>query len=457
MARDGSQLADQLAEPGWRASLVFAAIATALVCYPVWPGMMSYDSVFAYEQAHYGVQTMLWPPLHTYMFRISEALGARTWGVFVFQTFVLFASAAVILHLLVRGRRLAFALCVGFAALIALSPAVLGPMLVHWRDVPTASFAFLGVAFWLLAGRYGQPLLLAPAAAAFGCALALRYNAFALVAFLLLLVVWSPLLGRPSRIARPFAVACLVASLGLAWASTQWRLPDLLRMPAPASFGGTQEFDLIGISACADRNYIPTTVTNGPISPYHIRRNYDPRHLHITLRDKPGVAKIYETDGGGQVQKAWLPAVMAEPGCYLSHRLAVFVEQMGLSDQGLFYPTHDVIDRNAFGLVPAHPQAAHVMMGYVLSNAADLWRRPAWLYVLALALAGAAMLRHRGHAPLLAALLLGALAYPALLFVASPAADARYIFPSNVAAALIAMLSVGLLVGGPAQKRPGRA
>lgn len=447
MARNGPPLADRLAEPAWIASLVFASVATALVCYPVWPGLMSYDSLFAYEQARYGVQTMLWPPLHTYMFQLSEALGARTWGVFLFQTFVLFASAAVILHLIVRNRILALGLCLGFAALIALSPAVLGPMLVHWRDVPTASFAFLGVAFWLLAARYGQPLLLAPAAAAFGASIALRYNAFALVFFLLALVVWQPLAGRPGRFARPFAIVCLVAALGLAWASTQWRLPDLMKMPAPSNFGGTQEFDLIGISACADKNYIPETVTGGPISPYHIRKNYDPRHLHLTLHDKPGVAKIYETDGGGQVQKAWLPAVMAEPGCYLSHRLTVFVEQMGLSDQGLFYPTHVTIDRNAFGLAIAHPRLAQPVLGYVTGRADDLWRRPAWLYVIALALAGAAMLRQRSHAALLIGLLLGMLAYPALLFIASPAADARYIFPSNVTAALIAMLSLGLLFG----------
>jgi len=454
MARnDSSPLADRLAEPGWLASLAFAAVATALVCYPVWPGLMSYDSLFAYEQARYGVQTMLWPPLHTYMFQLSEALGARTWGVLVFQTFALFASAAVIVHLLVGGRKLALGLCVAFAALIALSPAVLGPMLVHWRDVPTASFALMGVALWLLAARYRQPLILAPAAAAFGCAVALRYNAFALVAFVLLLLVWAPMLGRPARFARPFVALCLLLALGAAWASTQWRLPDLMRMPTPANFGGTQEFDLIGISACADKNYIPEGVTGGPISPYHIRRNYDPRHLHLTLRDKPGVAKIYETDGGGQVQTAWLPAIMAEPGCYLSHRLTVFVEQMGLSDQGLFYPTHITIDRNAFDLAIAHPQAADAVTRYVVSRAGDLWRRPAWLYALAVVLAGAAMLRERGHALLLTALLLGALAYPALLFVASPAADARYIFPSNIAAILIAMISLGLLVGGASQKR----
>lgn len=451
MARGGSSIAEQLNAPAWLISLGFAAVVTAFVCYPVWPGLMSYDSLFAYQQARFGVQTMLWPPLHTYMFQLSDRLGAGTGGVLVFQTFVLFASAAVILHLLVRSRPVAFLLSVGFAGLVCASPAVLGPMLVHWRDVPTASFAFLGVAFWLLAARRGQPLLLAPAAAAFGCAIALRYNAFALIAFVMLLMAWSPLLGRPSRIARPLAVVCLVAAVGLAWASTQWRLPDLLRMPAPANFAGTQEFDLIGISACADRNYLPPTVTDGPISPYHVRRNYDPRHLHLSLKPKPGVARIHESDGGGAVQRAWPSAVMAEPACYVSHRLTVFVEQMGLSDRGLFYPTHGVIDRNPFGLEIAHPQASKALIGYVLGEADDLWRRPAWLYVAAIVLGGLAALRERAYAPLLLALLAGALAYPGLLFVASPAADARYIFPSNVACALIALISLGLLVG-----RPGR-
>lgn len=449
MARGVAPLSDRLAEPGWLASFLVAAVATVAVCYPAWPGLMSYDSLFAYQQARFGVQTMLWPPLHTYMFEVSERLGAGTGGVFVFQTFTLFAAAGVIIHLLVRGRAMAFLLSVGFAGLIFLSPPVLGPMLVHWRDVPTASFAFLGVMFWLLAARSGRPWLLAPAALAFGAAVALRYNAFVLVAFLLALMVWSPLLGRPSRFARPFVLVCAIASLGLAWASTQWRLPDLMRMPAPSNFSGTQQFDLIGISACADHNYLPPGLAPPGTSAYHIRKTYDPRHLHMTLAPKPGAPKFAETDGGGAVQRTWLPTIMKEPACYLSHRLTVFVEQMGMAEGDVFYSTHAAIDRNPFGLTPAHPDALSQAVTYILEHDQEVWRRPAWLYMFAIALAGLAALRERAHAPLLLALLAGALAYPALLFVASPAADARYIFPSNVLSALIAMVSLGLLIARP--------
>ena len=52
--------------------------------------------------------------------------------------------------------------------------------------------------------------------------------------------------------------------------------------------------------------------------------------------------------------------------------------------------------------------------------------------------------RNRQAALLILALLAGVYAYPALLFVAAPAADARYIFPSNVLSLLIATLALGL-------------
>ena len=117
--------------------------------------------------------------------------------------------------------------------------------------------------------------------------------------------------------------------------------------------------------------------------------------------------------------------------------------------RGVFYPTHDGIDPNRFGLRLARPAAARAAVDHVVAKSGEIWRRPAWLYVLALVLAGAAMLRERAHAPLLLALLAGAFAYPALLFVASPAADARYIFPSNVLCLLIALASLGLLAGRP--------
>lgn len=446
MARKPSSAPDGLYEPGWLASLAFAALATLAVCWPVWPGFMSFDSIFAYRQAHESVQTMLWPPLHTYMFWLSDRIGLSSGGVLAFQVFLLFAAAAVIVHLLVRGRIAALLLCGLFAALFVVFPTMLGSMLVHWRDVPTTSFALAGVAFWLLAARYGAPLFLAPAAAAFGCAVALRYNAVVLIAFALLMTAWAPLLGRPSRFARPFAILCICAALATAWASTQWRLPDLKRMPAANNFVGTQAFDLAGISACADKDYMPLGMTGGvPLSSYHIRRNYNPQHMNLTFAPKPGVPPIADSDRDGKVPAAWRDAILKEPACYLSHRTTVFVEQMGIAKTSVFYPTHAMIDPNPYGLRLAHMPYAQLVAAYAITSADALWRRPAWLYGIAGALIGIALLRDRRQAPLLLALLAGAFAYAGVLFLVSPAADARYIFPSNVVCALLIAVSLGLI------------
>ena len=56
-------------------------------------------------------------------------------------------------------------------------------------------------------------------------------------------------------------------------------------------------------------------------------------------------------------------------------------------------------------------------------------------------------LRPWERALLLLALLAGAFGYPALLFLAGPAADARYIFPSNVLCLTIALAGLGLILG----------
>jgi hypothetical protein len=456
VARYETDLAQVLNPPSWLTCLAFAVVATGLACYPAWPGFMSYDSLMAYREAIYGVETMLWPPFHAYMFEVGRALGTDSWGVFLFQTFALFFSAALSIHLLVGGRRLALFLCVAFALAFIYVPSMAGSLFAHWRDVPTASFTLMGLALWLLAARRRSIGLLVLAIGAIGCALALRYNALMLAAPALALMVARPFLSRkPARLGRAVAAVAIAGVLGLAWASTQWRLPDLQRLPAPNSLGGTQEFDLIGISACADHSYLPLAVTAGqPVSPYQIRKAYDPRHLQQTLAPRPGVPRMVETDAGGEVASVWRRLIWKEWRCYLSHRSAVFVEQMGLAKGALFYASHEAIDPNPFGLRLAHPAAAAKVDAYIDSRAPEPWRRPALLYPLAALLAAAASLRRRGHALFLLAILAGAFAYPAALFVAAPAADARYIFPSNVLCALLIVISFGLLVGG--ERRGGR-
>lgn len=445
------------ARPRWISTLAGAAMATLCVCWPAWPGFMSYDSLYAFEQGRYDVVTMTWPPLHAYLFRLNDALGLDVGGLFAAQVFLLFLSAGLIFDLLVDrfvAAKVAFA---GFFLSFVYFPAQLGVAQTHWRDTPTTTFSLMAIALWLLAQRGRSRLLLVAAILSAFAAVALRYNAFVLVAPFLLLVLWrpfgGPVLHRVEPGGRIVAASAMVLALGLAAASTHWRLPDLKALPTTEGFVGTQLFDLIGVSACADRNFVPLAVSSDqPLTPYQIRQHYDPRHLLNTLRDLPGAPKLRETDGGGEVAREWREVVPRQWRCYLAHRSLVMVEQMGMARDGLFYATHGAIDDNRFGLKLARPAAAKAVSDYVERNAGDLWRRPFILYLLTAAALVVAAIRRLPGLPLLIAIGLGAIAYPALLFVAAPAADPRYIFPSNVFCQVI-VAAVGMMVLTTSRRR----
>lgn len=439
----------RLAEPRWIVSAAYAAIVTAVATFPSWPGYMSYDSLLAYEQTFTGVQTMTWPPMHTYLFQVSRSLGAGPWGLFLAQTFVLFFAAGAIINMLVAGRRLALAGLAGFALMFVAWPTLLSTLMAQWRDVPTASFTLLGLALWLEAARRRAAVWLVPAALSFGCAAALRYNAIGLIVAAAPLMVATPYLGAPAPArARVLAALALVIALAGAWGSTRWRLPDLKTFAPPSNFAGVQIFDLFGISACAGRDYIPGAVTEGAtVTVAQIRRAYDPRHLNLTLKPKPGLPRFHPNDGHGSVAEHWRAAVAQEPGCYLRHRVEVMREQMGLGDGRVFYVAHGAIDANPYGVKLAHPAVEKAVRAYLVRNAEDSWRRAGYLYLLALLVLPAAAVARRDQALFLAAVFAGALGYAGTLFLAGPAADARYIFASNVLCALLIVTGDLAIVG----------
>lgn len=440
-------------DPRWRISLAYALLLTLLVCVPVWPGQMNYDGLYAYRTSIDGIETAVWPPMHAYLFWLSRTAGLGVGGLFAAQTFAIFFGVALSAALLLPGRRLLLAALAGFAALTVLVAPMLGVMLVHWRDVTTASFAVLGLALWLLAARYRASGWLVASALAVGAAVSLRYNAFALFVLLAPLMVWKPFLGpaAPAR-ARAVAVAALAIAMGLAWASVQWRLPDFRGLPEASTTTNIQVFDLLGVSACEGANYVPLAVTRGaPLSARQVRQIYDPRHVQLSFGEHPGVPRLYATRRfqtpkmRQEVQQAWRAAVTQHLACYFRHRTAVALEQVGLGADGVFYPTHGKIDPNPYGLRLAHPAASQAMTAYVWQASHRWWSRPVLLYAAAVLVLAALALRRDPLALLAAALVGGAFANLALLYVIAPEADARYIFPGNVFCALVVAAGLALL------------
>lgn len=442
------------------AALAYGVLMTLLICVPAWPGQMNYDGLYAYERSIKGIEHMTWPPMHSYLFWLSRKLGAGAGGVFAGQVFLLFFSSGLAASLVIRNRLWAVAAMAAFALAFLIVTPMWGVAIVQWRDVTVTSFAMASVALWLLAAQRRQAWLLIPAALVLGLSVSLRYNAFPLFALIAPLMIWRPLLAPGARAPlRALATGALVVSVGLAWASTQWRLPDLKRLPAAGTLAQIQLFDLLGVSACADRNYLPLSVTDGyPITPAQIREAYDPRHVQLAHEKRstaPAIGKG-DADGGRSIGRAWREAIPDNLGCYLDHRRIVMVEQLGMAKGTVFYATHLGIDPNPHGLASAHPELIGKIQLYIVHHAGEAWRRPAILYLLATVVTGLVALRRDRRTPLMVALLGGAYANLALLALIAPAADARYIFPSNVFCAFLIAAGAAMLIEGPAAKKGRR-
>jgi hypothetical protein len=453
----GNQGAMICGRPHWVLTIPYALLLTLLVCLPVWPGQMGYDALYAYRSSIEGIDTAVWPPMHAYLFWISRAAGLGVGGLFAAQTFMIFMGVALSAALLIRSRRLLLFALVGFALMTALVAPILGVMLVHWRDVTTASFAMTSLALWLLAARFRSTACLILAALALGLSVSLRYNAFALFAGVVPLMLWKPFLNRrvPAWV-RGVTVAALALSIGLAWASVQWRLPDFKRLPPAGTFTNVQVFDLLGVSACDGRNYLPLAVTRGTaLTVDQVRRLYDPRHVQLSFGPHPGIPQLYATrkfqtpQMRADVAQAWRGVVRQHFGCYFKHRNAVARVQLGLTSDEVFYPTHGQIDDNPYGLGLAHPKASQAVTAYVWQGARGWWSRPALLCMITVLVLLALARRRDPRALVAAALFCGVLGNEALLYLIAPEADARYLLPSNVFCALIVAAGLAMLAEGP--------
>lgn len=444
-----------LRAPEWTALAVGVALCVAGLQAWFAPGFMSFDSLLFYEEAVGEVTRSTWPPMYAYLIRAVRALGGDYGALLPIQGAMVAGFGGFLVLRLASGppvrRILGLAL---FLAAFVIVPPLLGTVIVLWNVVPVAGFLLAGAAFQLLAAQNGRLAWAMAAVAAFAVCFALRYNAIFLIAPFLLLLLVFPIGSRTdlkSRLA--VGVAGLLAFL-VAFGSFSHRLPDLKRLPANAGVPTIQAFDLIGVSAQCGENFLSAEmVAKGPVPVADIRGHYDPRHLNLSLAAKPGLAPISKPLDARQVDAAWRRAVTARPACYLKHRWAVFVQQMGVAPDGLFYATHGGIDPNRFGFALERPERA-IPAAVALSGAANHpLRRPAWLYLGAVAVLLAAAARRDARTVPLALLVLSALTYAASHLFVAAAADARYIFPSSV----LCVVVMAAAAGGRERRRAGHA
>jgi hypothetical protein len=162
-----------------------------------------------------------------------------------------------------------------------------------------------------------------------------------------------------------------------------------------------QLFDLIGISHYSGENVVPSELALVPNFTADTI-GYYPQNVEYSF-DKVGSERGYQplardglltleqtgrwTNGKGQtltsdeVSKSWANAISLHPGAYLKHRLSVAAAFLGLTGDGVHYPTHPRIDSNDLGVSVQLTPLATLMLGWVLNGTRLFVFRPCVIYL----------------------------------------------------------------------------
>ncbi|MDZ5650786.1 hypothetical protein [Nitrospirillum sp. BR 11828] len=440
--------------PGWdrlgiALSLTLALAWTILICQTVWPGLMSFDSLLAYRQSIDGIDTAISPPMHDYLFYLSRLLSGGPGGLLVIQSFGLFFSANLIIYRAAKGAALATGLMLVFAAAFLVFPTMLGSIIVLWKDVPVATFSLVAICIWISCLERFSATRMVYLFLCLTIVISLRYNALPIVLPFMALVVLNPAGPGTTMRRRMGAVLGGVLAMSIAYGSTLWRLPDFQRLPpVEKAVAAIKLWDIVGISACEGENLLPEGVEAEPrFSAADLKTLYDPRHANLTLKNPvwrahmpPNIAQYAPA-----IETRWRELLVGHTACYLKTRTRVLRQQLGLGTAVVHYPTHDGIDENIYGLKLSRPDRTNALVQKILHWSSDPVRRPYILYILSMALAVAAMHLNKWRLDLLLAINLGNAGFLSFLYFVAPAADARYLFPSNVFCALSIALSLAVL------------
>ena len=447
----------------WRIKpvVVYAAalIINVLIALAVWPGFMSWDSIFALTQAREGVTSTAYPPIMAYIWRLTELFIPGPGGMILLQNGVLLLAIAHLLTIL----RMRYWVSVGFLVAFAATPIILGPMLVVWKDIGMSAFMAMG--FSLLVGysvRRGKAsLILGLACIVIGTAY--RLNAFPAVLPILIWLSWV-MVAKPDmsigtqvrKIASRMVVLTLVIIVPVV-AHLSWRLPDFKPLNRSVNSSWILVYDLLGISVCSGEILVPQPFIPSMKPPMDIntlRSVYQPEHIgksfHKPSKQDPAFLRRsgFKDMPYSDLRHEWLAAIKQRPGCYLWHRSNVLSHLLGLNSGKVFYITHPYIDKNKYGFRQERTNLTKGVINWVYLSAIGhfgkvigLGSRLWFFVVLATGLLAAALWRGSKWRVASVAVYLSGLAYLAGNVVVVAAADARYVHWVAVSLAMSIALS----------------
>lgn len=429
--------ARQSLDGGVPIQMVMAIFCAFLVSLSVWPGLMSWDSLFAYKQMIDGITSSAYPPVMSYVWLITDQLISGPGGMLILQNLLIFCSVGTILYCLNVGT-IAAAAALG---ILLFSAVIVGPMLVIWKDIGMSAFLIASVAMMVLAVTSHRRALLLVAFLFMAVGAGYRLNslpAIAPLAFALVLCYLN-IKSKSFKLIRAAIGSSIVFMLIalIAFLSLSYRLPDFKKLPLGFNAGWVAAYDLLGMSACLGENLLPAPFFAEPMSIETLRAIYHPEHVQLSFdMSSGGNPKLLQTEGlqaaADELPTIWSDAIKSYPGCYIIHRVELLKFMLGLNQGSVFYITHGGIDPNEYGIQIQFTPLTHRVLGYMNSSAQpgialkNLLARGWFLMILACISLTVLLVRQSQYFLFGALLFASAILYLAGNVFVLPAGDARY-------------------------------
>jgi hypothetical protein len=371
--------ADRAQRTRRRLSLAVAALIAAgygLTLTIFYPGILTYDAKFVYEDIAKGVLGDWQSPVMTVLWGVIDPVAPGAGSMFLLIATCYWLSFGLLAFAVARRSSRAALLL----PLLALMPPAFVFVGIIWRDV---LFAII----WLLAA------VIAFAAAERDARLRVPAQVLALA-----LCMFGVLLRPNALIAAPILTAYI------AWPTQMsWKRMAILFVPAIAGFfalvqvvyygalGATRQhplqsimvFDLGGISHFTRQNQFPVT-WNEPESALLLNTCYQPTQWDIYWRIEPCdfVMRKLEREQGlfgtPAVTEAWARAVMRHPLAYLQHRAAFMWNFLGGENLTMWVAD---VERPTGNVFPDRPAFVALVSLHDMLKPTPLFRVGPWLLV----------------------------------------------------------------------------
>lgn len=328
------------------------AIGFGLTLLIFYPGVMTYDAKFVYEDIAKGTMGDWQSPVMVWLWGLIDPIAPGAGSMFLLIATTYWLGFGVLSMVLAsRGKA-----CALLLPLLAMTPPALALAGIIWRDVLLATCWLLAAAIVFAlskrpsrAGLIGQGFAIALIA----LGVLLRPNALLAAPILAAYAIW------PSRLTlRKAAVLYLPAAIGL-FGIVQLVYYGMLDAKRQHPLQTIMIFDLGGISHFAKENQFPVDWSEAE-NTMLLNNCYHPTQWDIYWRLEPCDFVICKVErekglfGTPAISSAWLAAVLHHPVAYLEHRSAFMwnflaADNLTMWTADVEHPTRNVFaDRAAF-------------------------------------------------------------------------------------------------------------